>query len=169
MAANSSVYNAAHHAANRDRRLQQMREWKAANRAANRASSAGWQANNAEASKALKAAYKRRHPERVAAANRRTTDAALAAHAARERTRRLGKEKPDSAVLEVYALARSVAPIDCHWCHWPSFKGARHVDHRTPLSGGGRHVASNLVIACATCNLRKGRRQPEQFAPGRAS
>lgn len=49
----------------------------------------------------------------------------------------------------------------------PSLKGRRHVDHRTPLSKGGEHIASNLVIACATCNLQKGRLLPEQFVQRR--
>lgn len=50
----------------------------------------------------------------------------------------------------------------CYWC------GAKcdekhHVDHYIPLSKGGEHVESNLVIACAPCNLRKNAKLPEDF------
>ena len=38
-----------------------------------------------------------------------------------------------------------------------------HVDHLYPLSKGGNHQADNLVIACPSCNLSKGYKDPEQF------
>ena len=38
-----------------------------------------------------------------------------------------------------------------------------HLDHVHPLSRGGTHEASNLVIACATCNLQKGAKPLEEF------
>jgi len=54
-------------------------------------------------------------------------------------------------------------PKICHWC------GVRcadsyHVDHYEPLARGGRHEASNLVIACKFCNLSKKAKDPYEFA-----
>lgn len=53
-------------------------------------------------------------------------------------------------------------PKVCHWC------GVKcspwQVDHRLPLARGGAHDLSNLVISCATCNQRKGSRDPIEFA-----
>lgn len=51
----------------------------------------------------------------------------------------------------------------CYWC------GSRcptnfHVDHYHPLAKGGKHEASNLVIACRSCNSRKQARDPLDFA-----
>jgi 5-methylcytosine-specific restriction endonuclease McrA len=40
----------------------------------------------------------------------------------------------------------------CHWCTGP----ATHVDHLTPVARGGTDHPSNLVAACADCNLRRG-------------
>jgi 5-methylcytosine-specific restriction endonuclease McrA len=40
----------------------------------------------------------------------------------------------------------------CCYCNAP----AEHLDHVTPLSRGGRDVLSNVVPACADCNLSKG-------------
>lgn len=54
----------------------------------------------------------------------------------------------------------------CYYCGvrvgWGS--GVKsHVDHYIPLSRGGRNLASNIVIACESCNLRKGAKLPCEF------
>jgi 5-methylcytosine-specific restriction endonuclease McrA len=51
-------------------------------------------------------------------------------------------------------------------CYWCSKKCADeyHIDHYQPLSKGGEHRTSNLVIACPTCNLRKNAKDPLEFA-----
>lgn len=54
-------------------------------------------------------------------------------------------------------------PKACHWCGKKCAKEF-HVDHYVPLSKGGEHVESNLVIACPSCNLRKQARDPYEFA-----
>lgn len=51
----------------------------------------------------------------------------------------------------------------CYWC------GAKcadsfHVDHYTPLSRGGEHEISNLVISCGPCNFKKNAKDPLDFA-----
>lgn len=47
----------------------------------------------------------------------------------------------------------------CHYCGKP----ASHVDHVTPRSRGGTNELSNLVPACALCNLTKARRTAEEW------
>lgn len=42
----------------------------------------------------------------------------------------------------------------CVYCEAP----AEHLDHVQPLSRGGRDLLSNVVPACAACNLDKGAR-----------
>jgi 5-methylcytosine-specific restriction endonuclease McrA len=37
------------------------------------------------------------------------------------------------------------------------------VDHKRPLATGGPHVAGNLCITCAECNVSKGDRSPDEF------
>jgi 5-methylcytosine-specific restriction endonuclease McrA len=44
----------------------------------------------------------------------------------------------------------------CTYCDAPIEGSNRCVDHIVPLAGGGRHVASNLCLACRSCNSRKG-------------
>lgn len=160
------AYNAAYYQKNKDRLLVAFREWKAKNRDAHRAGSAKWQAENPDKSNLLKAAYKKRYPAKTQDANKRKSPKSLAAHAARQRVRNKVAAKPDAAVLEIYGLSASPYKISCHWCGCETAQGGRHVDHVVPLCAGGEHTSKNLVIACKTCNLKKGRMLPEHFGRG---
>lgn len=39
-----------------------------------------------------------------------------------------------------------------------------HLDHRIPLSRGGRHEMANVCWSCERCNRRKHDKTPEEFA-----
>ncbi len=54
-------------------------------------------------------------------------------------------------------------PKSCYWCDAKCADGY-HIDHYVPLSRGGKHEVSNLVISCPTCNLRKHAKDPLDFA-----
>lgn len=69
---------------------------------------------------------------------------------------------PDVTALYMRARRRRKAPyrredVFAHWggrcvyCDAP----AAHLDHVQPLSRGGRDILSNVVPACASCNLSK--------------
>ena len=51
----------------------------------------------------------------------------------------------------------------CFYCGCVVTDDNRHIDHFIPLSKGGLHDLHNLVVACATCNLKKGTKMPEEF------
>lgn len=47
----------------------------------------------------------------------------------------------------------------CGYC------GSKHdltIDHIVPRAQGGRHIWTNLITACRSCNTQKGNRTPEQ-------
>ena len=50
----------------------------------------------------------------------------------------------------------------CWWCGC-KLDDTYHIDHRIPLARGGSNDASNIVIACPTCNLSKGARLPQEW------
>lgn len=50
-------------------------------------------------------------------------------------------------------------------CAYCGEGGATHCDHVMPRVRGGLDLESNLVAACAACNLSKGGRTPEQWRP----
>jgi 5-methylcytosine-specific restriction endonuclease McrA len=51
--------------------------------------------------------------------------------------------------------------FSCVYCGWDA-KEDLTFDHLTPRSKGGRTTWSNIVTACAPCNLRKGGRMPSE-------
>ncbi|NMZ77494.1 hypothetical protein HBO32_30830 [Pseudomonas nitroreducens] len=99
-----------------------------------------------------------------------------------ERANRWRKENPEkrSAIIKAYSARRrsncrdgdptaaiaaweSSARKVCYWCSKPCGDNY-HVDHYQPLARGGKHVISNLVIACPNCNHRKNAKDPYEFA-----
>lgn len=62
---------------------------------------------------------------------------------------------------------RNLMLRDGHQCQYclrrPSLRDL-NIDHVVPRSRGGEDTWENLVTACRACNLRKGRRTPEEAA-----
>jgi len=67
------------------------------------------------------------------------------------------------AIDAIYRRAKEDEGIRCYLCDKMIPVGERHVDHITPLSQDGEHRASNLAVACAGCNMRKGSKLPEEI------
>lgn len=73
----------------------------------------------------------------------------------RERTRRHREVRP--SLNEWMALSRQVYERDGSVCHYCGTKdGPFQIDHVVPVSRGGNHGLSNLVVACQWCNCSKG-------------
>ena len=53
------------------------------------------------------------------------------------------------------ALQLKTQKGNCWWCG-KECSSDYHVDHRIPLSKGGKNTAGNMVISCPTCNFKKG-------------
>ncbi|MCK4792044.1 MAG: HNH endonuclease [Desulfobacteraceae bacterium] len=66
-------------------------------------------------------------------------------------------------VKEIYERARNDRKVRCYLCGKLIPKGHRHVDHIIPLSNSGKHTASNLAIACDSCNLSKHNKMPNEI------
>jgi len=143
-------------------------------RAAHPGCVAQWYRNRCEADpNGVKEYFKRYrvdHPEVARAANARWARAhpdKRREQIARRRAQKLtgvvemtAREK--AAIAAVYARAASRNAVRCYLCGEVVLINDRHVDHIVPLSKGGRHVASNLAVACAACNLRKSAKLPEE-------
>lgn len=107
-----------------------------------------WRAENEEYVRAQRrkdqAAYRLAHPDRISALRHKRR-----AHKA-------------SARHEPYSRAAIFARWSntCCYCDAP----AAHLDHVTALSRGGDDVESNLVPACAPCNLSKNAKSLADWA-----
>jgi 5-methylcytosine-specific restriction endonuclease McrA len=71
-------------------------------------------------------------------------------------------QPPDMTALYMRTRRRRKAPyrradVFAHWGGRCVYCGApaEHLDHVQPLSRGGRDILSNVVPACADCNLSK--------------
>lgn len=66
---------------------------------------------------------------------------------------------------DAYVALRWLQDDKCGICGWPlpraPINGEVHIDHVVPLARGGADEKSNLQLAHAVCNLRKGARMPE--------
>jgi len=67
-----------------------------------------------------------------------------------------------SEIKEIYRVAKESPIVRCYLCGSSIPLGERHVDHIIPLSKGGEHRPSNLAIACASCNLSKSNKMPNE-------
>jgi 5-methylcytosine-specific restriction endonuclease McrA len=78
-----------------------------------------------------------------------------------EPTKALRKAHKDKVTVLTKALLVKQRGC-CAICHTKA--GPWHLDHIMPLCLGGEDAAGNLQVLCATCNLRKGRKDPIAFA-----
>ncbi len=58
--------------------------------------------------------------------------------------------------------SREILRRDLHQCQYCGSRKHLTIDHIIPRSKGGKHTWKNVVIACASCNSRKGDRTPRQ-------
>lgn len=105
---------------------------------------------NREKASRQAAEWRKRNPEKRAAIIRNNRD--------RRRAQSLGGVS--TSALAAWTAQQKKA---CYWCGCKCAKGF-HIDHYVPLSRGGKHELSNLVIACGPCNLRKNAKDPLVFA-----
>jgi len=76
----------------------------------------------------------------------------------------LGRSKKRSSAHRLDPeLRRKVLDRDRHKCRYCGSTYNLHVDHVKPRSRGGKDTMSNLVTACASCNLSKGARELPGF------
>lgn len=76
--------------------------------------------------------------------------------------RRRAVEKAGISGAELKAWKDAVLK-KCYWCGVCCEKGGV-VDHYYPLSKGGKHETSNLVLSCRSCNAKKAAKDPLEFA-----
>lgn len=87
----------------------------------------------------------------------------LALHRVRMHERRTKKKVTSDGTVTDAFLKTLYAQSKCHYCGNETEKDQRTADHRIPLGKGGPHSASNLVMACWTCNSSKRDLSEEEF------
>lgn len=76
------------------------------------------------------------------------------------RSRRDDRRPPIPVLLQNAVYDRD-GPI-CSYCGTGPLE-SWHIDHIIPWSRGGGHSLENLCVSCASCNLSKGAKTPEEW------
>ena len=72
-------------------------------------------------------------------------------------------------IREFYETALNIGNTECYYCKKEcgkdiaEYKKDATVDHKIPLSRGGKHDRTNLVIACRYCNSMKCSKTDKEF------
>lgn len=53
--------------------------------------------------------------------------------------------------------------LTCYLCELPVPFGKDQLEHKTPISRGGKNIYVNLEIACKKCNCKKGSKTFEEY------
>lgn len=67
-------------------------------------------------------------------------------------------------VQQLFSFAKN-----CYYCHAEMTGRTKSLDHKTPLSRGGEHSITNVVVACKSCNTRKHNKTEAEFLEYRAA
>ena len=122
------------------------RRWNKAHPEQRRAAKRLYYARHREQHKAVMAAYHKAHPEVLRAKS----------NAYRARAR---------AAEGQFTSAKWRALVESYGgsCAYRGEAGPVQVDHRTPLTRGGRNSIDNILPACRKCNTEKGQLTEEEF------
>ena len=115
--------------------------------------------------------YYLENKEKIKARVREYNKRHLAERAAWESKRRALKrstqpgltDQQKAEIKEIYRRAKEDPNVRCYICGKKIPLGHRHVDHIVPLAKGGKHVPSNLAIACDECNQHKYNKSPQEI------
>jgi 5-methylcytosine-specific restriction endonuclease McrA len=117
-----------------------------------------WAAANREKTRAAEKAWRAAHQGEIRAANSRRYAADPSRKIAASHARRAGAPLRAADVRQLQASGDGI----CSYCLRPGTS----VDHVVPLSRGGGNEPDNLVLACGSCNSKKGQRTPLEFVFG---
>lgn len=189
-----NAYNAAHKAEHLARSLRsatnrpnEVRAYRKAYYAAHsdvaKQRAAEWARNNPERVRSSRRDFARRFPKLVRERGKRWRDAnpekvrafgrrwkkanphKVKEYENKRRARELGAQVGDRRAYAAFVKwARQAVGVPCYWCGTKMRPTDRHLDHIIPLARGGADAVANLCVSCATCNVRKNAKMPEEFA-----
>jgi len=142
------------------------KKWKRANPEKVRAQKKRHYEANTEQLKAKNKKWKRANPEKVREHVRKSSKKWYKANpekAKAKKHRRRARLKGNGIEDTSEFRARMTHPLVRQVCFYCGVDctGNFHWDHRIPIAAGGPDAEWNLVIACPTCNLKKGAKVPK--------
>lgn len=146
---------------NAEKERERHAKYRNANLEKERTRRANYYRENKSACAAYSAMYYRENKDKVNARNSKY-------HAANPEKARASKLRRRARLVSAsgdHTAEQLKARFDYHGnkCVYCDSTENLHADHQIPLSRGGTNFASNMVPACATCNISKGSKTPEEF------
>lgn len=86
----------------------------------------------------------------------------LNGHRDKQARRRARKRQAEAEKVDPVAIWDRDKGI-CHICGLAADSDDWHLEHKVPLSRGGRHSADNVAVAHPTCNFKKGTKLPSEM------
>lgn len=162
----AAEYGRAYHAANKQKDNARARKYRAANPERMAEYKKKWVEIQGEYVVEYKRAWRIAHKKRLAEKDlawARANPEKVKARGQRRRARKAGAEGTHTAA-DIQAQYKAQHG-KCYYCNGKVGEDY-HVEHVIPLSRGGSNGPENIVIACPTCNLRKGDKLPSEWPEG---
>ena len=167
----ANEYARSYHKKNRGKILQYKKEYHEENRdriAAYRQESKDWIA-------ARSRAYREANKEKILARERAYRKSEKGREVSRLRIHRRRARLKEATVehfsyddLKIFWLGQNILEDSCYYCGKEMPDGPEHIDHYIPLAKGGTHEPVNLKPSCASCNISKSDKMPEEFLSERS-
>lgn len=119
-------------------------------------------AKNPEKERLRNRRYHAENRDRELERKRRYQAQNLGGHRDRQARRRARKRQAEAEKVDPAAIWNRDQGT-CHICGLAADPDDWHLEHKVPLSRGGRHSADNVAVAHPTCNLKKGTKLPSEM------
>lgn len=161
-------YQAVYYMEHRDEAIERARVWSESHRERVRDAQRRYHARNADAINEKQRAWRKDNSETAREQDRkwkRANPHKVREADARRRAVEMGARTGDRRAYAAFVKwAREAPVVRCYWCHKPTKRTSRHLDHIVPLARGGADAVENLCVSCASCNIRKNAKLPIEFA-----
>ena len=154
----------AYYEANREEKLAKNKAYYSANRNEILTQKKAYRETNSEKLEAYHKTYRFKNREARSAQGKVYYAAHLNEHLARVHKRRAkeagAKIGDPKAILAWIKSWKTETPLACHYCKSLSSGKEMTIDHVIPMSVGGPHDLTNLVVCCNSCNASKQDKLP---------
>ena len=158
-----SIYNAEYRAANKSKLDAYMKGWYRRNKDALTARNKARYEASRDAYLAQKREYYIKNRDAIRAKKKTNREPSRRNEDIR-RARKSGATVGDLRLIAEWEKRWRRKPlVRCYWCRSDIKPAVATRDHLVPLSRGGEHSASNLVVSCGSCNSKKHARPLDKW------
>lgn len=149
---------------NRDRVNSAIRSWREANPDRQRVLSSRWAEKNADHKKHLDKVWASKNQTKMRRARKdywlKNKDKWRIYH---QNRRALLRSAEGSLSSNLFDRLMRLQDCSCVYCGCNLMQADIHLDHKTPLSRGGKNCDENMQLTCSVCNLKKHTKTHKEY------